>query len=146
MMQEGSFQRVFYEGHINSPEDFLETMKRPANVPVFVFRGLEPIGFGWLNGAISKRAFAHFCVLKTAWGKDSVQAGKLVVSYWMSFENEGEPVIDVLIGVIPQPNTRAIDYAQRVGFTHLGMIPGMAVYEGDRVASAILYFSRFPYV
>lgn len=144
MMVEGTFQRVFYEGNVHTPYDFLEMMKRPGNLPIFVFRGVEPVAFGWLNGLIGKRAFAHFCTLKTAWGRDALQACQLGLKFWMSFEDSGDPIFDVLIGVIPSSNRKAIEFAERVGFTKLGEIPGMAEYMGDRVASTILYHSRYP--
>lgn len=144
MMREGTFERVFYEGNVRNPFDFLELMQSQNNLPVFIFRGIEPITVGWLNGAIGKRAFAHFCVMSSAWGRDSLQACRLGLKFWMSFQAHGEPVFDVLIGVIPEANPQAIAFAQRVGFTKLGSVPGMVVYQGDRVAAAILYYSRFP--
>lgn len=142
---DGRFQTVFYEGHITTPYDFVEIMKQPTNLPVFVFRGTEPIGVAWLNGMAGNRAFAHFCMLSTAKGREPYMACRMILDYWMSFANAGEPVLDILIGVIPHTNDKAVSFVEALGFARLGQIPHMLLdlYTGDRAAAVILYYSRF---
>lgn len=136
-LAEGSLQTVFYSGAVKTPEQFVKRMQEPANLPLFVFSGKEPIGFGWLNGVAGGHAFAHFCFLKRAWGGDSYRAGRLALKYWLSF-----PTIHVLLGVIPEANEHAIHYAVRQGFVRVGSIPKMVVNPaGDREAAAILYYT-----
>jgi hypothetical protein len=143
--REGTFRRVFYEGHIRTPEDFLAMMQKPANVPAFLFRGSEPLGFAWLNGLSGNLGFAHFCFLKAAWGADSEQMGRLLLKYWLSLDAGKGPILDVVIGVIPQTNEKAVKFVERIGFVRLGAIPQILkdAYTGDRTAAVILYFSRF---
>lgn len=143
--EEGTFRRVFYEGKIRTPEDFLVAMKQSVNVPVFAFRGTEPIGFAWINGITGNRAFAHFCMLKSSWGTDAQNACRMFVDYWLSFRRGDMPLLDILLGVIADTNARAVKFAQRCGFVRLGTIP-MALqnaYTGDMDGAVILYYSRF---
>jgi ribosomal protein S18 acetylase RimI-like enzyme len=144
--QEGTFKRVFYEGHIRTPEDFLAMMQKPANVPAFLFRGQEPLGFAWMNGIAGNVAFAHFCFLKASWGRDTDKMGRILLSYWMSFDTGAGPLLDVIFGTVPATNERAVNYVQRLGFVRLGEVPMVMkdAYTGDRASAVILYYSRFP--
>jgi len=138
------FKRVFCEGLIWTPEDFLAEMQRPCNLPVFIYRGLHPIGFAWLNGITANHAFAHFCFLVDSWGRDTEQAGRMVIDYWMSLEANGKPVFDVLIGATPETSGLAVGFAERLGFVRVGAIPKMItnVYTGKKNAAVILYYVR----
>src|ERR1043165_1452481 len=96
---EGTLRTVFYEGKIQTVDQFIQMMKNPANIPVFVFKGYVPIGFAWLNGASGYHAFGHFCFLQASWGKDSKEAAALILHYWMAFaRDDGAPVFDVILG------------------------------------------------
>jgi hypothetical protein len=143
---EETFRRVFYEGHIRTPEDFLQMIKKPANVPVFIFRGEVPVGFAWLNGFCANYAFGHFCFLRTSWGVDSEQIGSLIVRYWLNLSRaDGSPILDVIIGAVPGCNTRACNFVQRIGFKLVGSIPTMLkdAYSGQREDAVLFYYSRF---
>jgi hypothetical protein len=141
--EDGTFKRVFCEGGITDGKQFVEEMKRPQNVAVFVFRGTEPIGFAWLNGIAGKHAFAHFCFMVSAWGPDTEPAGRMLLDYWMSLQAYGEPVLDVIIGATPK-NGFAASFAERIGFTRVGEIPRMIYnrYSGQKVPAVILYYMR----
>lgn len=141
--EDGTFKRVFCEGGITDGQQFVAEMKRPTNLPVFVFRGSEPIGFAWLNGIVGSYAFAHFCFLVSAWGPDTETAGRMVVDYWMSLQAHGEPVLDVIIGATPKTGLAA-SFAERIGFTRVGEIPRMIHnrYSGQKVPAVILYYTR----
>lgn len=137
--KDGTFTRVFCEGVIETPEQFLEAMKNPANAPVFIYRGFKPIGVAWLNGFSGNIAFAHFCFLVSAWGPDTERAGRMVVDYWMTF-----PAIQVLIGTTPETSGPAAKYAERLGFVRLGAIPRFIhdAYHDRHVAAIVLYYVR----
>lgn len=139
MVQEGSFHRVFYEGHITTPEQFLEAMQKPANVPVFFFDGSEPLGFAWLNGVSGGLAFAHFGGLKAARGR-AVRVGQLAVKYWLT----NFPWLELILGITPEPNRLAVRFIERLGFTVLGTIPRVIwdAYGAERVSAVISYLKR----
>lgn len=144
--EEGTFDRVFLDGSITGPEAFLYAMKQPENVPVFFFVGKEPIGVACLTNCQGNRAFGHFLYLKRAWGKFTEQAGRLALDYWFSFRVANaigdKQLFNVIIGVIPSENVRAIDYVQRIGMTVLGEVPKM-VQSGNALKPAtVVYMSR----
>jgi hypothetical protein len=144
VQMEGKLSRVFLEGGVTTPEDLVEMFKKPSNLPVFAFRDRESIGFGWLNGLAGDRAFAHFCMLEAARGREALRAMRLFLSYWMSLSAGGEPIFDTLLGVIPAVNERAIRFVEKCGCVRVGEIPQMMrdAYTGERVSAIILYYSR----
>ena len=141
-VEEGTFDRVFLDGSISGPDAFLYAMKQPENVPVFFFVGKEPVGVACLTNCQGNRAFGHFLYLKSAWGKFTEQAGRLALDYWFSFKVESRQLFNVILGVIPSENVRAVDYVQRIGMTMLGEVPKM-VQSGSALKSAtVVYISR----
>lgn len=141
-IQDGTFWRVFVDSPIDSPETFLNAMKSPANVPVFFFVGTDPIGVAWLNGCNGSRAFAHFLFLRKAWGKHTLQAGKIGLEYWFSFKVGDESLFDVILGVIPSRNERAVGYVRRLGFSVLGNVPKMFRFDDVPCEGTIVYLTR----
>lgn len=143
MEDDSTLDRVFYEGHVQTTQQLKELLQNPTAIPVIIGIGDRPVGFAWLNGQSGHTAFAHFCFLKRVWGRESLEAGNLLLKYWMSLSDEEGGIFDVLIGVIPKFNSVAIEFAQRVGFQMLGVIPGMGRRpSGERLSSAILYYAR----
>lgn len=144
-MRDGTFRSVFIEGDVQSPEEFLMMMQNPKNTPVFAFLGLDPVGVGWLNNISGNRAFCHFLFLSNAWAQHTVQAGRMIIDYWMTFTKlDGEPLIDVMLGAIPATNERAQKFSLKLGGHYLGRIPRMIcdAYTGARVDADILYYLR----
>lgn len=137
---------MFYEGKIRTPQDFLAGMKSRNNVPVFAFQETRCLGFAWLNGNSGSHAFAHFCTLRRAWGGLAHEVCRLFLDYWWSFRaDSGAALLDLIIGVISERNTRAVRFTEKLGFVRLGVIPKMIhdVYEGERQGAVILYYSRY---
>jgi hypothetical protein len=139
MKQEGVFHKVFYDGLVVSPEEFLAAMQRPGIAAVFFFDGHEPIGFAWLNGFVGGLAFVHFCGLRAARGK-TLNGGRLAFAYWMKVFT----FLSVILGVTPANNKLALRYIKKVGMTVLGEIPNVLydAYEGEKVAAVLSYYSR----
>lgn len=117
-------------------------MKQPANVPVFFFVGTDPVGVAWLNNCNGGRAFAHFLFLKKAWGEIAGQAGKIGLDYWFSFKVGDEPLFDVILGLIPSDNKRAVRYARRLGFSVLGDVPKMFRFDDVPHSGTVVYLAR----
>lgn len=116
-------------------------MKEPANVPVFFFLGTDPIGVAWLNHHSGTKAFAHFLFLRKAWGEHTLKAGRVGLEYWFSFKVGDEPLFDVILGLIPSDNRRAIGFVRRLGFSVLGEIPKMFRF-GDTLSGTVVYLAR----
>jgi len=135
---------VFWEGGITSAEDFIAFCKRKNIVMTFMFLGGQVVGYSWLGGISGNYAFGHFCLFRSIWGKKTKQIGKMVLDYWMGFEsNNGFPLFDVIVGVMPKFNVRAHAFAAAIGLTKLGTIPGMfRNTKRDRDDAVIYYLSR----
>lgn len=144
-MEEDTFRTVFYDGPIQDEDSFLAMLQSPSNAPVFAFRGDQIIGFAWLNGFSGSHAFGHFCFLKQAWGDAALEAGRMILEYWLSFPKEdGSPLLQVLIGSVPVTNTLAIAFVHNLGFKRAGSIPKMLhnIHTGEDVSAVILYYVR----
>lgn len=139
MVREGVFHKVFYDGNVVDPEGFMSVMKKPANVPVFFFDDREPLGFAYLNGLMGGVAFAHFCGLKSALGKTQ-KIGDMVLSYWM----ENFKFLHLILGLTPENNRLALRFIRSIGFTSLGVIPGVLydAYAAEHVGGVVSYYKR----
>lgn len=148
MKSEGTLHVVFYDGSIKTEDDFVAYLKSPNNLPVFILSDGELSGLAWLNRVEGNHATAHFCLLKNVWGEKSYDVGKKVLSYWFSFPgSDGEPLFDLLLGVIPSFNQKAIKYIEKLGFRVIGEIPKLYknVYSGKFETTSISYVLRESY-
>ncbi len=146
---EKTFDEVFYEeGSVKTPDEYIQLMQRPSNIPVFLFRGDECLGFAWLNGTSGNMAYAHFLFKKKAWGKWTLHMGRMLMDYWFSFPGkDDEPLFEFIFGLMPGFNKAATNYVERLGWTRLGSVPKMlkCAYRTDRASAEIYYISRFDY-
>lgn len=145
-ISDGTFKTVFMEGDVRTKEEFLMLMRNPRNFPVFAFIGLDVIGVGWLNNISVNRAFGHFLFLSRAWGQETTAAGRMMLDYWVSFPSDdtGAPLLDVILGSVPETNHRAVNFAKRIGLQYLGRVPRMFVdgHTDERIGADILYYVR----
>lgn len=139
MVREGVFYKVFYDGNVVDPEGFMSVMKKPANVPVFFFDGHEPLGFAYLNGLVGGMGFAHFCGLRASLGRTN-KIGNMVLRYWMA----NFKFLRLILGLTPQNNKLALRFIRSIGFTSLGVIPGVLydAYAAERVGGVVSYYTR----
>jgi len=90
----------------------------------------------------SNYAFAHFCMFREVWGR-AIEIGKTGVDYWFSWPGTDGPLLDVIVGIMPGFNHRAHKYVENLGWTRLGVIPGMfRDKERNREDAVIYYISR----
>lgn len=139
MQIDGTLKTVFYDGKMNSPEELVSMMQDSLNLPVIVLVDKKVSGIYWLNGVAGNYAFAHFCAFKETWGKCTKEIAERVLDYWFSFKGSDGYLFDVLLGMIPEFNERAIRYAEDVGFCRVGVIPKMARKKDSMV---VLYRMR----
>jgi len=125
MVHYGLDKVVFYTGGMDE-DGFLRFIKSKQNVVHTIWEedGISMIA--WLNGFGVNHAFAHFCCFPKTWGKNSVVLGRKSLDYWFGFKkDDGQPVLDVVLGFTPAYNKKAVSYIQRVGMTIMGTIPGI---------------------
>lgn len=142
MVSQGLLKTTFWEGSITDQSHFVRLARSPNNHMVFFFEDTNCVGFAWLSGVTSNYAFNHFCLFKEVWGR-SIEIGKDCVDYWMSWPGTNGPLLDVIVGIMPGFNTRAHKYVERLGWTRLGVIPGMfRDLERNRDDAVVYYLSR----
>lgn len=136
-------RRVFWDGSIADARSFIEFMKRPGNIVTLLFKGGRCAGYAWLTGLCSNYAFGHFCFLRSVWGPQADEAGRMYLDYWFSFPGNDGPLLDTILGMVPGFNKLAHQYVERIGFQRLGVIPGMLRNkQGDRDDAVIFYLRR----
>lgn len=143
-VDDGTSETVFFDGSIDSPERFLETVQNPRALPVFLFVQGRPAAFAWLNGFCRHSAFAHFCVMKWAWGELALEMGRKTIAYWLGFRRgSGAPLLHLIIGTIPSVNRRAVRFVAAIGFKVCGRIPKMIEgRDGNLHAADLVYLER----
>lgn len=133
MQEEGLIELVFAGRCVKTATEFVAAMKLPSNLVVFAYVDGEIAGVAWLNGISSTHGFGHFCFTRSAKG-ETVRIGRAILDYWKTF-----PSLEVIVGMIPASNERAIIYALKLGFTSLGSIPKMMEIDGMKTAGHVLY-------
>ena len=116
---------VFYSGGMNE-DNFLLFMKSPQNVVHTIWEGDEIGIIAWVNGFGANFAYAHFCCFPRTWGSTSIELGRRSLEYWFNFKkDDGTYLFDVVLGLVPAHNKKAISYIKKVGASILGTIPRM---------------------
>ena len=123
MQTEKLIGKVFYDGNVQTAEDFLDMMKYGQNKLFMIFMGNELAGIVWLNNFQRRSANIHFCLFKNAWGKESVSIGKAILKEFLYMKDSQGYVFDVLIGETPANNRLAVKWIHESGMTVVGEIP-----------------------
>jgi len=146
MVGQGLLKTTFWEGTVIDESHFVSLARNKNNHMVFFFEERNCVGFAWLSSVTSNYAFDHFCLFKEVWGR-SVEIGKDCVDYWFSWPGDGGPLLDVIIGIVPGFNKRAHKFVEKLGWTRLGVIPGMfRNQDRDRDDAVIFYKLREQWV
>jgi hypothetical protein len=142
MESDGVVDTVFRDGTIRSREDFLQSVVSGYNLLYLVTAGdnPEPAFVCWLNNLNGKMAMMHWSCFSRFWGDCSDDVGKFAIDKLIHMKDmEGRYILDVLIGLIPISNERAIDFSQRVGGTLAAVVPHAAYHaEIDETIDAVL--------
>jgi len=125
MTHEGTLTTVFYGDRVNSELEFISFFKNPNNFIAVAFLDKEMCGFTWINSLNETYAFMHFCFFKEFWGEKMQGIGKTSFDYFKSWGR-----FKVFIGMIPDFNKRAIQFAKKMGYVELGTIPEMVKENG----------------
>ena len=159
IINQGLLKTIFWEENVTDESHFVNLARSPNNHMVFFFEAgkghqLPPlfiglaekkkpshycVGFAWVSAVTSNYAFAHFCLFKEVWGR-SDEIGKNCVDYWFSWPGTEGPLLDVLIGIMPGFNRRAHKFIERLGFTRLGVVPGMFRDKKRNRDDAVIYY------
>ena len=123
-----------FEGDISQDRFMDYYNEKNGNYTVLLFVDNQFSGYAWLNNLHGKRAFLHYCFFKEIWGIRTLDSARRIIDYWLHIPNGNEYLLDVLVGVTPVTNRKAIKFIKAVGSTIIGSIPFMTP-DGDGVIS-----------
>lgn len=143
-VRDGLDRIVFYEGTVQTAEQFLNIMKSGSVLFYALMSDGEIIGYTWLNRFENHTARMHFCVFQEYWGK-TLDIGKFVLDKIMHMKDlEGNYIWDLLTGFVPAWNKRAINFALKCGGQSHGKIPN-AIWNQEKQQSedaVFIYYTR----
>ncbi len=144
MVRDGTLEDVFYDGGVKTAKDLQIMFQDSVNLPVFIVEDGSLLGIAWLNGLAGSSAMAHFCLYREVFGEKSLEIGNKMIDYLFDFPGEQGKLFDVLIGMIPSFNSKAINYVQKIGFVKVGEIPFVAhhKYKNKKYPMIITYRVR----
>jgi len=136
---------VFVDGSIKNRDEFLAYAKSSKNLFQWVLVNGMIAGVCWLNNFAGKQAFGHFCFFADTWGKYTKQMGLQVINYWFDMKMDETPILDIVFGIIPNFNKKAIGYVESLGFVKMTpSIPEMihCKYRGEKCDATLLFLKR----
>lgn len=149
--EERLLSKAFYEGDVQTSDEFLQAMKHGTNRLFIIYRDQpkdpkdrEILGITWLNGFRKRSAYMHQCLFRNAWGKESPEIGKAILDQLLHLSDSRGYVFDVLIGLTPANNRLAVTWLQKVGLNIIGEIPDAAWDNklGKSIPALISYAQR----
>lgn len=140
ILKEGMLKRIFYDGTINTKEEFASLTLRPGTLPFLALRDGEPVAFTWLNSIEGRAARGHFIFFKNSYGKaKSIPLGNFMFSSLLSYKDAKGYILDTLIGVTPESNQLAWRRAIDCGAKYFGRIPHLAyIAERDETEDCVV--------
>lgn len=131
MAAEGLLGRVFYDGTVRTPEEFLADVLRPGSLPFVIMAGEDVACFTWLNSIEGRAARGHFTFFRRFWGRgNSVPMGRRFFRYALSRQDADGYLFDCIVGITPQSNPLSWKFALECGCDLAGTIPAF-LYMAD---------------
>ena len=130
--EQGLIEKTFVSEQLTTLGQWFSIIQNRNNLISVVSETEEnkPAAICWLNDFGRNHASGHFFMFREYWGKATIQIGKRVLKYWFEFERDGKPLLDIIIGRVPQSNQIAIKYVKKFGFWTCGVIPGI-IYDAQ---------------
>lgn len=139
IVEQGLLKTTFWEGNVTDHSHFESLAKSSHNHMLFFFEDTNCVGFAWLSSVTTNYAFAHFCMFREIWGR-AVDVGKTGMDYWFSWPGTDGPLLDVIVGIMPGFNKHAHKFVESLGWTRLGVIPGMFRDQNRNREDAVIYY------
>lgn len=125
--REGTANRVFYDGSIQSAEAFVELIFQSGTLPFLVFLRGEPAAFIWVNGVEGRAGRGHFVLFRNAWGREQSRCvGRFMFAWLLSQKDADGYLFDVIVGVTPASNVLARKWVLECGAEQVGVLPYFA--------------------
>jgi hypothetical protein len=141
--ERGLIQKTFFDGCVQSVDDFIQLFKYRQNMMWVVLRDNRFGGIFWLNSFEQKTAQIHQSLLIDVLGRDIVRVGKDFLKMVFSMKGQdGEYIFDGLIGLTPASYGGAVKYLLRSGMRIKTELPNALrmYHEGNRAEDAVLSY------
>lgn len=137
--REGKRDQLFYDGGVNDLHEWISFIYNPANHVVLVVDDTGHVyHVAWINGFYQGHGFLHHCGL----GKYNRRSWPVLKKYWQDMkDDQGNPLVKVLIGITPITNKLAIKLLKIIKWTPIGCIPKICymAQEDKYVAGMVSY-------
>lgn len=107
-------EKVFWDGTINSRDDFVYCMSNGDNIIYGVCDGVKWLAVAWTNCFVGNTAQLHYCVFKDGYGHPEI--GRTMVRFLLGLQDDDGYCLDALVGITPLFNRLAIRYLKKSGF------------------------------
>ena len=134
IVAEGKQDLLFYDGSVKNLKEWIDYIYNPQNHVVLIIDNLGHIyHVCWLNKFYQGHGFVHHCSL----GKYNRNTWPTLRDYWKSME-----IINTVLGVTPVTNQAAVKLLRVIGWTELGVIPGLCYLakESRHVGGVISFY------
>jgi RimJ/RimL family protein N-acetyltransferase len=125
LVADGTAKIMFCDGTIPAPQNFLKVVKDPGTIFIVAYDGEKPAGISWINRIEYQhhRAWIHFALFSSHWGKGSTEIGVAMADYLLSLKRDENFAFEYFIGICPSSNQAAINYMAECGGMIVGQIP-----------------------
>lgn len=143
--EEGKIESVFC-GDILNMDSFVDFFVKRKTMQVLCEieddKTLRPVGYSWLDNPIgvdgARGVLCGFCFFNGASKRESARdLGKLGLAYWFIAMK-----VDVVHGILLESNTAARNYALRVGFKEVGIVPKRHFHNGTLEGARVMMIER----
>lgn len=123
---------IFYDGSVDSFEEF-KTLVKTEDQHFFIgFQDQEPAALFWLNGFGSRSCYVHISVMPEFYGNQAVQMAQGGLRHLLSVTDvSGRYLFDCIKALIPVKNPLACRMATKAGFTKIGIMPRAAYWAAE---------------
>lgn len=119
--EEGVGNSVFFDGTIKDRDHFIDLMAGNNNFLYLIYYHAELVAMFWINRIEKTHCYCHFTCFKNVWGTQiAIDAGKIGIDCCLNILG-----FDVVLGLLPAKNRRALRYLEKVGLKVVGTIPNI---------------------
>lgn len=151
LKEQGLYELVFHENPTMSLSQYVNFFSRPNVAVQFCLKtneqgeALDVAGMTWLSEIeqlpTHRRATGSFLFFREYWDRKwTIGFASIMFAWW--FE---ELKIDVLVGMTPAANRRAIAYCKRLGMKYQNQLPGYTSFGGKPCDACIAVMTKADY-
>lgn len=137
--RENKADDLFYDQTVTNLQEWIAYIYHPNNHVVLVIDETGHVyHIAWLNRYSRGNAYCHHVSL----GNYRRRTWPTLVNYWRQLNAEGKPLVNIILGITPVTNEKAIKLLKMLKFNVLGEIPGLCynAKEKKNVPGLISFF------